>query len=99
MSDEWKVGDLAECIVNTKNGRWIEATDPTEEADGPSFGEVNRVSWVGFDKGIHALAFEPRWPEKYSSRCFRKLKPPRADEACEDDFVKLMDRIRPKVDA
>lgn len=88
----WCRGDLAVCIRDN----WTDMM--TGELDnGPAKGLVLRVNDVKFILNYHALAFDG-WPAYYTAGSFRKAVIEK-QEACEEDFVTLLKRIRPKVDA
>ncbi|MDE8654801.1 hypothetical protein [Novosphingobium album (ex Liu et al. 2023)] len=79
--DEWRAGDLAECL--NANGWFRNGIYPDH---GPACGDVRIVQVV--EIAAHLLAGEPtivlefaRWPRKlYPAYCFRKITP-RADAA------------------
>ncbi|TXH10346.1 MAG: hypothetical protein E6R03_15540 [Hyphomicrobiaceae bacterium] len=91
MSDDWKAGDLAECI----NAGFISVPGMVH----PKLGDVLRVSAV--DEGpdsvlgiqIIALRFEGRGNCGWDNRNFRKLRP--TTEPAEQEFtVWLKDKLR-----
>lgn len=77
--EDWKPGDLAECI---HFGRWQFSR---AVVDHPSFGEIRAVGEVTlanpFADGRAVYLRFARWPGVYfHASCFRKLPPPRPDE-------------------
>jgi hypothetical protein len=96
MSD-WQVGDLAACI---KKDAW--RTFPTgRPAEGPAYDTVHRVRRVGiFPLDGKAVLWLEAWPgdnfrNSFTAARFRKIRPDER-EACEPEFVTLLQRIKRK---
>lgn len=93
-ADDWRVGDLAVCIVpsyvwtNFRTGH---------RCGGPDAGVVLRVAAVEIREGWHVLGF-PGNLEWWTAECFRRVDP-RQREACKPAFADQMKRLRPVVDA
>lgn len=91
INEDWRVGDLAECINNQP---W---NDGFQYRPGPEFLEVYKVADVKEGqyngKPTFGLAFS-RWPDYYVATAFRKITP-RADkiERCDAKFLKSMKEI------
>lgn len=87
MNEDWRVGDLAECIAS----RWADS----DSAD-PVKGEIRRVS--GIIDGVNdryavrvlALSFEGYGAESWCTTGFRKIRP--LHEPAEEEFTALIKR-------
>jgi hypothetical protein len=98
MSENWAVGDLAECLDNTPA--------PHERLAGRlEVGRIYRVKRCGIPKGedFFCLAFQdiltkPGRGAAFNANRFRKVLPPKHED-CEPEFVDLLNRIKRKVDA
>ncbi|MBN9143721.1 MULTISPECIES: hypothetical protein [unclassified Novosphingobium] len=90
--DEWRVGDLAECIA--ESGDWrCRKTGYILEDGGPQFGERYRVVDVDPRLNITGLIFT-RWPGlAFSAAAFRKVLP-RTDEAAAGTCTTIKDLLR-----
>lgn len=99
-TEDWCVGDLAECVAN---GMWWDcATGNVNPHDvGPANGEIRCVTVLDdfpFGDGgsdVQFLGFA-RWPGSgYAACAFRKITP-HADEtgAADADFVRKMKRVK-----
>lgn len=91
----WKRGDLAVCIGG-RRWRVYETGEPS--AFHPQAGDVWRVTGTTFICGIHALSFAESDGCSFSASGFRKALLDK-DEACEEEFVTLLNRTKRKISA
>ena len=94
MSAGWQVGDLALCI-NTEG--WVDG--PTRKPSaGIKAGCVSVVRRVWQQYTFTMLVFDEGHPDGCSAANFRKIRPDER-EACEPEFVTLLNRIKRKIGA
>ena len=89
-TEDWKPGDLAECIFR---GPWFDGAGTGEPGAGPSLGEIRAVNEVQirycpFSGERLWLAFATFGHRRYAARLFRKITP-RADAAERGDAAWL----------
>lgn len=82
--DDWRVGDLAECV---RTGDWYRIADG-QPMTGPRFGQILRVAGIGMTGGWHWLAFEGV-EQLFTAECFLKIRPNQR-EACTPAFAQLI---------
>lgn len=94
MSD-WNIGDLALCV---EAGDWFDADNEVFDSFGPEVGSVCTVEGFGECNGRMSLLLI-EWPaDEFTASAFRKMRPDE-QEACEPEFVTLLERIKQKVSA
>jgi hypothetical protein len=95
---DWQVGDLAVCV---KVGLW-RGTQTGRVVNGPIHGVTYTVAWVGLTragnlglelKEMETLRNLDGTPIPWQAKRFRKIRPDKR-EACEEEFVTLLNRTR-----
>ncbi len=96
-NEDWKVGDIAECIVDGVNRRWHKNCQPWLR---PAFGQQFIV--VGFSEGegigTNSLRYFLKlkdWPVEVVTTAFRKVRPVATEKS---EVVERILNAKPGVD-